>query len=125
MKSQILVGNHTFKQMDDLVSCDRISNSKDVSGTIFHLNTEYVITGSLSSGLYGVSCYWGNQVIDLNFYDGQLKPLKYAQHWLEVSAGLRARGYSGMLVTYKGRKLVMLNEVEFKCHYQVKQLELF
>ncbi len=96
-----------FEEMTDKISCSEISNKGCSAGSVYFNNEQYVITGAVSTGAGGTSAIWGNKIVPLEIYLGELKPLLYSEHNNEVDEGKRERGYDGMLIVNEGRKVVM------------------
>lgn len=66
------------------------------------------------------------EVIPLELYEGDLQPLCYSAHFVEVNTNLRQRSYTGMKIKYRNQSLVCLEEVRFvKAEKEVKQASLF
>jgi len=67
-----------------------------------------------------------HEVIPIENYKGELKPLKYTEHFNEVALNNRKRSYTGMLIKCAGIKSVFIGEqISVRCNDYEKQLELF
>ncbi|QKX07721.1 hypothetical protein HN014_22235 (plasmid) [Aquimarina sp. TRL1] len=66
------------------------------------------------------------QAIPLEVYSGDLKPLTYNEHFLEVNLKKRKHGYNGMLVTLQNSKVVLSGEnIKIKAEQKQEQLSIF
>lgn len=124
---ELFVPQPKFFEMTQINSTCSISEAgSKVAGSTFYNRVEYVITGSMSSGMRGFICVWGIICIDIERYTGALKPLPYSKHQAEVNAGKRERGYNGMIVKKGSRTLVLTGErVTFYPSEEGKQTQLF
>jgi hypothetical protein len=112
---KIKVPQSKFDEMGKIVSCQSIIETGKALGTVFFENTEFVITSAVGNGkgVGGWASVTGYRVIDKLNYKGILEPLLYDQHWIEVNAGKRERAYTGMLIKYNKRELVMIQPRTF------------
>lgn len=89
---------------------------------------EYVITGSIGAG-NGKSSWAkhsGHEVVDIEKYQGNLKPLPYWEALDERYRGNRPVGYKGTKAMFEKRVLVFIGDlIGFESNNIGKQLELF
>ena len=123
---QFQVPVQKFEAMAKSCSCQSICESQKAKETVFWQNQEYVICSAIGNGTgTGWASIGGYAVTDLEKYKGDLKPLQYDLHYVEVNAGNRERAYTGMMLICGKRKLVMLDKVKFTPVEKGKQLDLF
>jgi len=117
-----------FEKMVDLISCSSIAESGTILGSTFHRNIEYALTSAIWRGPDLMNAVLqGFEICPLVGYSGELEPLEYNEHYLDVCANGRERGYGGMLVKHRGKDVVFIGEqIEFTAtEKRVEQLTLF
>lgn len=126
--NEIFIPETKYKEIEAKNSCGMIGENGTCRTFLFQ-NEEYVCTGGASKGS---DPSWGwrsaTRVVELSAYKGELKPLKYGDHWTDVDLGNRKREYTGMLVTQgkEKRQLVFVGpEIRFKKLEVGKQLTIF
>ncbi|GAB3881188.1 hypothetical protein [Spirosoma agri] len=110
----VFVPEAKFKEMDKKISCQSIVDGGKCQ-TFMWQNEEWVATGAVSKGgNQGWKVIDCQRVVDLSSYKGELKPLRYINHFVEVDKGNRRRSYEGMQVKCGNRELVFVGpEVYF------------
>ncbi|WP_197429402.1 hypothetical protein [Flavobacterium rakeshii] len=109
MSNVIFVTRELLDKLCNANACEQITQDK-VRTIIRHNSKDYVITGSMSSGKKGNIAAYAHECIIRTKYTGELKPLCSVDHYLEVQAGFRERGYDGRLVYHKGKQYVLFGE---------------
>lgn len=113
---KIKVPKSKFDEMGTVVSCQSIIEKGKALGVVDWGNLEFVMTSAVGNGTgKGWKSIDGYRVIDKINYKGLLEPLLYDQHWVDVEAGNRQRGYTGMLIKYLNRELVLIQCRTFIC----------
>ncbi len=94
---------------------------------LIYKNVQYVTTGYAGSGERGNIWCLAKEVVAIEKYDGDLKPLSYDECHIEVMQGKRDRGYNGQLFTCKGRNFVTIDgeSITFLPTEKGTQFELF
>ncbi|HEY6913209.1 MAG TPA: hypothetical protein VI413_00920, partial [Paludibacter sp.] len=85
-----------FKEIESKLAIENIPEGYVINHIILD-NKKYVITGGCGNGKGGWEYFWMTEIIPLEIYTGDLKPLNYGEHWKEVRAEKRPRRYAGML----------------------------
>ncbi len=104
-----------FEEMGHKLQTQNIAEKHRIKDTIFYMGQEYVLTGAhgTSTG-YGWRQIEGYSVIDKTNYKGALEPKPYREHHWAVNNNRREGGYTGMLVPFGKRQLVLLEKFKFK-----------
>jgi hypothetical protein len=120
---KIKVSKEKFEEMGKIISCDWIIEKGAARGTVHFEGTEFVITSAVGNGngTGGWKEVTGYRVVDKQKYKGTLEPLPYNAHYWEVDIGRRERGYTGMLIKYGNRQLVMIQPRVFVPYLTVLQ----
>lgn len=121
------VSESLFIKLADGVSCQTICEQGRVKDVFFIDGKMWVMTSSVGSGKgTGYTEVSGYQIVYLEHYSGNLNPLDYAAHSMEVSVGNRARGYGYMKVKFGKKEIVFLPVKRcFKPTSTGSQLSLF
>lgn len=86
-----------------------------ISSSFFFQNQEFVCNSAMGDGTgLGWRCLFAHRIADLRLYTGALKPMQYTDHYYAIKSGARERGLQGLLVQYKARKVVLLEECRFE-----------
>lgn len=121
---KVTVPKPLFDKMCDGNQCTQISEGY-VNKTFFFRNKEIVITGTKSSAS-GFTEIWGHYIVDIEHYNGDLKPLNRDDHWKEVQQNKRERGYKAQKTKFGKRTIVFIGDVvTFVSTYSDVQLQLF
>lgn len=123
----IKVSQSKFNEMEDMTSVETLPNGY-AKGFVTVKGIPYIITGSIGKGTgeTGWLKYFGNKIVDLRLYEGDLKPLPYDEHLLSAQRNERGRSYDTMLTKCNGIDVVILKEqVTFEVEESEKQLNLF
>ena len=121
-----LVPQYKFLEMGKKSSLQSISEKGKIKDTVFFNNQEFVINGSMGSGNgKGTTEIYGNKVVDLDNYRGDLKPVKRDEHWKLINEGKRQRGYEGQLLPCGSRWLVLCESHTFRAVAVEVQQEIF
>lgn len=122
----IAVPMDKYTEIGNKTSCYNIVE-KGTCKTFWWLNRQYVATGATGNGTgHGWKSVTAQPVIPVATYTGILNPLPYHRHNAEVDAGLRERGYEGMLVTDGAAQLVIVGpKITFVGIVTNQQADLF
>lgn len=111
----IKVPQSKFDEMAAVDNLKSVVEKETVKGTVYWQNKEYVPCSAIGkgdgTGWASIGCY---QAIDIELYKGDLKPLDYHSHFLEVDGKKRERSYVGMKVRFGRRTLVFTEGVSFE-----------
>lgn len=124
MYQTIIVPTYKYEELERKLSCQELAEGKNPKGTVIWQNKEYLI----DAGYYRQGRYYklqGNEVIDLDKYEGPLKPLSTTDHLAECKFGRRERGGAGELVKFGSRKLVTLERYDFTEEQIGTQIQIF
>ncbi len=118
----IYVDRPKFDELRKKNSCQELTNDK-VRGTTRVLGQEYVTHGFISDHIRGIYEIWGNQVVDVEKYEGDLQPQWYHDRHAQVKS---SPGYQGQKA-YCGKRIIVLTgqKVEFRCHEGGTQATIF
>lgn len=104
---EIQISTALFSKMRKCKDLMNIVEHKPVT-TLFEAGKKkYVVTGGGPDYLYAY------EVIPIEFYVGELQPLTYSAHFVEVNLKMRKRGYSGMKIKHQQDWYVCLEPVKF------------
>lgn len=122
----IFIPRPKFDEMTKASSVQTISEKGTAKALIKYDRKEFVVTGTMSTGASGYLAVWAIQAVDLSVYDGKLKPLNYHDQHTAYTRNERARGYTGMLITYQERQMVLVGkQITFKPTENGRQTSLF
>jgi hypothetical protein len=125
----IPVGLQAFEEMSKHIETANMSERKRVCSTVWYGHTEYVITSAMGGGADWPTDWrylYASRCVDLNRYTGTLKPLSPDELYEAYKKGERERGYEGQMLPYRGRTLVLCEEVTFEVSKEnYVQLSLF
>lgn len=126
LEKRIKVPAFKFAEMGEKLSTQEISEEKKIRGTVFWENNEYVMVSAVGTGTgFGWASIDGCRVEDTTTFKGALLPLCRTAHYRAVDAGQRERGYTGQIVRFARRTLVMCEAVTFVAEEAEKSLTLF
>lgn len=123
----IKVSQSKFDEMQEMISVETIPNGY-AKGFVTVKGIPYIITGSMGKGTgeSGQKKFWGNKIVDLRLYNGDLEALSYDDYKLSVEKGERERGYNSIMTKCNGIDVVILPEqAAFEVEEPEKQLNLF
>ena len=123
----IKVSQQKFNEMESMITLETIPNGY-AKGFVTVQGTPYVITGACGKGTgeSGWKKFWGNKIVDLRLYDGDLKPLSYDDYRQSVDKGERERGYNSIITKCNGIDVVILkDQFTFEMEKTEEQLNLF
>lgn len=95
-----------LKELGDNVQCEHIASGPKYS---FVYDGKFLIP---TSGMYcadeGKVEVWAHEAVPLEFYDGEVKPMRSGEHHYEVTLGNRERGYPGQIIDINGKEHVFI-----------------
>lgn len=120
------VSEPLLKVMYEALDLNSLAKKSKSVGFIFQ-NKLIVFTGATSSGEKGLIEVRGHEVVPFKQYHGNPPAVTNEQHYLEVMAGKRERGYLGQIVYVEGQKMVFTGpQLNFKKRETIeKQLQFF
>ena len=114
-----------FNELESKLTLESIPEGH-VTNHIILDNKKYAVVGGCGSGNCGWKEFYIHEIIPLEIYTGELVPMKYGEHFKEVTAGNRERCYTGMLIKCEGIQHVFVGEkITVECSNSEKQLEIF
>lgn len=124
--NKIEVDRPVLESMLNKSSLMLFSETGKIKEIVFYKGKPYVTMGSMSSGKEGLLQVDAYGIEPLAQYKGSLIPAERKQHYEEVWAGKRERGYSGHIATLDGLKYVITEEkIIFTPTENGVQLQLF
>lgn len=126
MKTELRVSRPKYNEMADKLSALTISENRSCPSVEVQ-GRRYVMTGAMGAGTGdGWAHIEGMEVTPIEFYKGELQPLKYGDHWNAVREGNRERAYTGMQITCEGKPVVFIGgKVKFLPLDEGEQLAMF
>lgn len=120
MSQTITVPAKQFDALNDKYCADKIAEYQSCPFVTLN-GKNYVVTGGVFQG--DNRALYLHQIVSSQDYNGDLKPLDYASHWLEVSKGNRERCYIGMEIETRGRIAVIVDKITVESGKAEKQAE--
>lgn len=118
-----------FQEAVEKISCDLISEGKNVRGLVRIDGKQYVSTGGSGTGHGGWETVSLAEVVPISQYRGKLMPLNYQQYHKAARAGKsegQYKGYKGQIIRHLYIDFVCVRETQtYYCAEEGKQQELF
>lgn len=119
------VSETMLKELYNLTNFDKL-NANQLPDTLIYDGKLFVTVGGASSGAKGIHYVRAHEVIPIEKYKGNVEPLFQPEHFNEVHAGKRERGYHAQKLIKGKQVFVMINPVVYFEPVAVpKQIELF
>ncbi len=125
MKKQYQVSEPFLEKIAKMTNFDKLTSGK-LPETFNHDNKCFIPVGSCSSGALGYISVSVHEVIPIEKYTGNVKPLPCWEHHREVEQNKRQRGYHAQLLKQGNNKYVMIDPmIDFVPIKQAEQLSIF